>query len=105
MPCFSEKLRWFQITLTIVSILAGLPWGILGCIILPLVVHSLVVGDSAAGHLSQFLAAGLMTFVAGMGTVVSGVYTLIMTRGFQRWGKLSAGNKIVACIAMRSCPA
>lgn len=96
----SERYRWLKVALTATSILAGLPWGVLGCLVLPLVIRKLVIHDYSGGHLGEFLIMGLVTVTVGGGTVAAGIYTLAVTKGYKRWGELSIRDKIIAYMAM-----
>jgi hypothetical protein len=97
----SGKGRWIRVTLTALSILAGLPWGAMGCLFLPLLVCAQIRGDSWAGHWWQFFIVSVVTALVGGGSVMIGIYTLIVTKGFKRWGSdLSRINKAVAYVAM-----
>lgn len=101
MTSSSGRRCWLKTALTIASILGGLPWGVIGCLLLLVSVKCLVTGDSLAGHLSQALTAGLATTLVGGGTVVASIYTLIVTRSFKRWnGELSIRDRIIAYMAM-----
>lgn len=95
--------RLVKMALTIASVLAGLPWAVIGCALLSTAVAALVSHRNTAGHGLEFLLIGLAMTVSGGGSVIAGIYILIVTRGFERWnGELSDRDRVIGIITMLS---
>ncbi len=86
--------------MTLLSTISGLVWSLFGFLLLITSIKCLIVGDTAAGHVLEFLIGSLPITAVGCGPVAVGVYALVVTKGFKLWNELPAWRKAVAVLAM-----